>query len=173
LAFPCSKQGQRCGFCGEPVGATDHPGNQTNCPKKAGFGEYIDAKKNKDVARVKLARIIEGREVNFSNLSDSAMFSHRRFLSSPPTSAKRVQIKGYCVTLKEERYYFCTCISAGGKILSQAEGTRTVSYEDVFIEYVSLMAALNTFDFVFLAPLKPELVVKFDTAKTDGGQAEV
>ena len=61
---------QRCGFCGEPVGATDHPGNQTNCPKKAGFGEYIDAKKNKDVARVKLARIIEGREVNFRrNLS--------------------------------------------------------------------------------------------------------
>ena len=94
-------------------------------------------------------------------------------MSSPPTSAKRVQIKGYCVTLKEEKYYFCTCISAGGKILSQAEGTRTVSYEDVFIEYVSLMAALNTFDFVFLAPLKPELVVKIDTAKTEGGQAEV
>lgn len=152
-----SKSGQSCGFCGDAIGGPDHPGNQSRCPKKAKYGNFIQLKvaAKKAEAMTRLQTIIDGKDQQFRqhNFANDVSLSTKKRLNMPPSTGKRVQIKGYLDDGEKSRHFLCTCIDRGGNELSQAEGTNTVSYEDVFIEAAALMASIAQFDFIFFAPL--------------------
>ena len=150
-----SRSGQTCGFCGDAIGGPDHPGNITRCRKKANYGMFIQLKAaaKKAEAVTRLQTIIDGKDQQFRhNFANDLSQSTTKRLSTPPSTGKRVQIKGY-LDDGEVKYFLCTCINRGGNKLSQVEGTNTVSYEDVFIQAAAIMASIAQFDFIFFAPL--------------------
>lgn len=147
-----TRKPRTCGFCLRTDG---HPGNQSNCDRKQSFGMCFAVKtKQKDIVR-KLRNIVEGKEMLYNDLSEVEMYCNKTTLDSPPAAAKRYQFKGYKVE-KDDKFVLCTCIAKDGKILSRREGLETVTYEEVFIEYLSLVAAVGQCDSVFFAPLDPK-----------------
>ena len=140
-----------CGFC---LTTGEHPGNQSSCPVKQSYGMcYTVRTKKRDIAK-KLQNIVEGKELTYKDLSGVDMYSNKKVIDSPPHATKRFQFKGYKVE-KDEKFVLCTCIARDGKILSRKEGLETVTYEEVFIEYLSLIASVGQCDSVFFAPLDP------------------
>lgn len=153
------KKTPSCGFCNT---AGDHPGNQLSCPRKKNWGNFVSLKKDKGTACTKLQDVVEGRTMEFSDLTEEESLSGKAELTQPPRRAKRVQVKGYKVGRDGKKYVFCTCIDRYGNALTQLEGHHTVSYEDIFIDYLSLVASMRTYDFVFFSAVSQDALAALD-----------
>lgn len=171
LGGPKSQKGrtpQMCGFCSS-VG--EHPGNQTICPKKLAFGTCFAVKKDKHAITEKLEMVTSGKDDDFIDLSGNELLSNCSNLSGPPGRAKRIQIKGYKTMPSGKRYLLCTCIDRFGNSLSQQEGRSSVSYQDVFVEYMATVASLGQYDSIFFKPLDQNSLETADL-KLSGGSDE-
>ena len=157
-----------CGFCSS-VG--EHPGNQTICPKKLAFGTCFAVKKDKHAITEKLEMVTSGKDDDFIDLSGNELLSNCSNLSGPPGRAKRIQIKGYKTMPSGKRYLLCTCIDRFGNSLSQQEGRSSVSYQDVFVEYMATVASLGQYDSIFFKPLDQNSLETADL-KLSGGSDE-
>ena len=160
-----SSQANKCGFC---LTVNVHPGNQSHCPKRKEWGLRFSVKTECVEIGVKISSIIAGTG-RFPDLSNLEHLRKVKKLKSPPKNARRIQVKGYRKELVNA-YLFCTCIDRFGNALSQKEGSKTASYENVFIENVSLMTSLSKFDFVFFAPLDLDTIdggIKKDNEKAE------
>ena len=78
---------------------------------------------------------MRGTHASYINISTSfgaEEMNKRLFIDSFPQATKRIQAKNYHMC-KEGRYLFCVCIDYLENVLSQAEGSQTKTYADVFI----------------------------------------
>jgi hypothetical protein len=107
---------------------------------------------------VKLSEIVSGKG-GFPDLSGLEIFDSSRKLTSPPKKARRIQIKGYLKD-RANTYFLCTCIDRHGSALAQKEGSKTISYENVLIEHMSIMTKMSSCDFFFFAPLDVDTVTE-------------
>lgn len=150
-----SKPERVCTFCGtQGDGKTvKYHKNKASCPLKADLGLCFEVKDTtrSDVGKEIIA-ICNGERAGFPDVSSHLDVSSKLVLNSVPTKTRRLQIKGY--HQKEgATYLFCSCVDASAKIIMRQEGSRTVSYNDVLVDVMSVLTSLGKIDYVFHAPI--------------------
>ena len=123
--------------------------------KEAGIDiEIIDGKKEaKIIASTDLSQLIEGHKSYLyvdvgGGSTEFTVFSKKKVVASKSFKLGTVRLLNKEIDKKD--YLLCTCIDRCGNILTITEGNCTSSYENIFIEYHSIITNLSKqFDYVF------------------------
>lgn len=167
---------RKCGFC-KMQGATASNLHTTkaSCPVKARYGMCTPVVQNRirDVTK-KVENIASGAVTDFLSVD-----LDRMKIDKVPDGTKRIQVIGYLLDQKgKTRYLFCTCIDDVGSILCRREGSATISYKGVYIEYTAILTSLRKLDYIFYAPslaasLRDDLAIGEAEAKEEEGKKNV
>ena len=139
LGNPKSSTARRkkcCSFC--------HLSGHTraNCSVISKYGQCLSVR----VQSTEIAEIIQEKYVK--GKKECPTVCDENTITKAPIQAKRIQIVGHKEIDKKD-FLLCTCIDRCGNILTITEGNCTSSYENIFIEYHSIITNLSKqFDFV-------------------------